>query len=339
MDSIKTLDSKLIYGRYTDPDFFHSTREDFDTYWEWPDDYGSGYHGAIKIRPGLILRVGNYQIMEPVEFTYEVEHNYIDFEYGIKGLSFQRVYQERDKKDYIYSQGKYSLQYLPGFEGIAKFKSSCFIQAVSMLVSIDLIRSFMEGSYDLLPERLKNIVANEKILRPFFVSAKTPEKINSIINEIFFCSYKDPLRRVFLEGKALELFSTTMNEIMFKKKIETEQKKIKPSDMEIIHHVKNILEKDLQNPPSLFELAKEAGISHPRLNLFFKQTFGKTVFEYLREERLKKAKLLLNDGKLNVTEVANEVGYTNLSHFAKAFRNHFGLNPGDLLKISSLKYY
>ncbi len=103
------------------------------------------------------------------------------------------------------------------------------------------------------------------------------------------------------------------------------------------HRIKRIIEENIENTLSLQQLSRAVGISHPKLNYCFRQLYGRTVFEHLRDVRLKTAKLLLDEGRFNVCEAACEVGYTNLSYFTKSFKTYFGLNPGDYLKQVSSK--
>jgi hypothetical protein len=55
---------------------------------------------------------------------------------------------------------------------------------------------------------------------------------------------------------------------------------------------------------------------------------GKTIFQYLRQLRMGRAAELLKEGRLNVTQVSLEVGYTSPSHFSMAFHETFGCCPG-----------
>ena len=68
-------------------------------------------------------------------------------------------------------------------------------------------------------------------------------------------------------------------------------------------------------------------MSHPKLNRCFRQVYGMTGFEYLRNERLNRARQMLDHG-LNVTETAYAVGYESISHFSQAFKKQFGASPG-----------
>lgn len=85
--------------------------------------------------------------------------------------------------------------------------------------------------------------------------------------------------------------------------------------------------KDLGAVPDLHSLAAAVGTNARRLNEAFKQCVGATVFEYLREERMKEAAQLLSETVLEIQDIANELGFTSGSNFAAAFRERFGMTP------------
>jgi len=81
------------------------------------------------------------------------------------------------------------------------------------------------------------------------------------------------------------------------------------------------------NNISLNELAKESNISKYHYIRIFKKLYAKTPYEYLSEIRISKAKSLLLNTCLPVTEISDYIGYNNLSHFSLAFKKATGLNP------------
>jgi len=50
---------------------------------------------------------------------------------------------------------------------------------------------------------------------------------------------------------------------------------------------------------------------------------------------LRRAKLLLSAGDLQVSEVAFQCGFENLSHFSKSFKEEFGHSPTELKKATA----
>jgi AraC-like DNA-binding protein len=106
--------------------------------------------------------------------------------------------------------------------------------------------------------------------------------------------------------------------------------KVHPPDLDRLHQAKEILLQDLENPPSLLELAQQVGLNDYKLKSGFRQVFGTTVFGYLHRHRMQQAYFLLQTCDLSVTEVADRVGYTSLSAFSTAFKKFFGISPNSV---------
>jgi AraC-like DNA-binding protein len=96
---------------------------------------------------------------------------------------------------------------------------------------------------------------------------------------------------------------------------------------ERVERVKEILARDLANPPTLEMLGQEVGCSPFYLSRIFSREVGLTIPQYLRNIRMERAAELLRTGRYNVTEAAIEVGYSSLSHFSKAFCETIGCCP------------
>ncbi|WP_317848165.1 MULTISPECIES: DNA-binding response regulator [Pseudomonas] len=90
---------------------------------------------------------------------------------------------------------------------------------------------------------------------------------------------------------------------------------------------RNVLVNALSTTPDLHELAAQVGTNSKRLNEAFRQCAGVTVFEFLREERMKEACRLLSNTGLASQAIALEVGFTSGASFSTAFRDRYGLSP------------
>jgi AraC family transcriptional regulator len=96
---------------------------------------------------------------------------------------------------------------------------------------------------------------------------------------------------------------------------------------ERVERTKELLARDLANPPTLEVLGQEVGCSPFYLSRIFSREVGLTIPQYLRNVRMERAAELLRTGRYNVTEAATEVGYSSLSHFSKAFCETIGCCP------------
>lgn len=139
------------------------------------------------------------------------------------------------------------------------------------------------------------------------------------------CPFTGACRRLFLEGKYLELQSqalATLNPAEMRA-----QHGQSTTELEKLQRAREVIIRRLDDPPTLDDLAQMVGLSHTRLNRGFKREFGSTVFEYLREHRLDRARLLLEQSDVSVTQISHALGFASSSHFAQAFKAIYGLTP------------
>ena len=80
------------------------------------------------------------------------------------------------------------------------------------------------------------------------------------------------------------------------------------------------------------ELCREIGMSRRQLLRKLNALLDCSPAFYIRRIRLERAKQLLEQRAGNVTEIAFEVGYGNLSAFTRAFKEAFHKSPSDILK-------
>ena len=108
-------------------------------------------------------------------------------------------------------------------------------------------------------------------------------------------------------------------------------------DKNALQKARQILSKDIKNPPSIKELSKQVRLNEFKLKVGFKSLFGQTPYEFLREERMKRALAMLQGSELNIAEISAATGFKNQSHFSKLFCDYYGTAPKNLMK--NRKYY
>ena len=97
---------------------------------------------------------------------------------------------------------------------------------------------------------------------------------------------------------------------------------------DVAYHKSSILfSQNLDSDLSVAELATLAHLSPSHFVQVFRQSVGMTPHQYVKRQRIAKAKRLLAEGHLSIAEVALAAGFANQSHFGEAFRQLVGATP------------
>ena len=90
---------------------------------------------------------------------------------------------------------------------------------------------------------------------------------------------------------------------------------------------KKIIDQNLFTSLSVNEFATLCGMSISTFQRKFHEVFGQTPAKYIMQERLQKAKELLTNKNLRISEIAYDCGYQSTSTFNRVFKNQFGYSP------------
>ena len=109
-----------------------------------------------------------------------------------------------------------------------------------------------------------------------------------------------------------------------------EQPEVKGNDELLMERIMKVVNKNLADSDFNVEmLCHEVGISRTQLHRKMKELTGLSTSEFIRNIRLEQAARLLKEQKVNITQVAYTVGFSNLAHFSTIFRRHFGVSPSE----------
>lgn len=104
-------------------------------------------------------------------------------------------------------------------------------------------------------------------------------------------------------------------------------------DNEFLKKMTQIIEENMTSPElSVTFLAEQLNISRSGLFTKIKSLTDVTPNEMIQVVRLKKAAMLLAEGKYRVNEVCYMVGFSSPSYFTKCFQKQFGKKPGEMMK-------
>lgn len=107
----------------------------------------------------------------------------------------------------------------------------------------------------------------------------------------------------------------------------------------IMKRVLGYVSENYDKPLKLEDVAEQVYISPAYLGIIFKKETGKNFTTYLTDLRMKKAKELLLDVRININEVTYKVGYNNVRYFSRIFKENVGISPKEYRKIHANRIY
>ncbi|MEP6699348.1 MAG: AraC family transcriptional regulator [Verrucomicrobiota bacterium] len=158
------------------------------------------------------------------------------------------------------------------------------------------------------------------------VSAARPMSVEqqNVVSTLLHPPVSKPAQILWYQSKALELMAHFLFAPKDPELFCMRQKRVA---RDRVARTKELLARDLAQPPTLESLGREVGCSPFYLSRIFSRESGLTIPQFLRKLRMERAAELLRMGRHNVTEAATEVGYSSLSHFSKAFCETIGCCP------------
>lgn len=94
-----------------------------------------------------------------------------------------------------------------------------------------------------------------------------------------------------------------------------------------LQRVRDLIDAQLDRPLDLEEMARAAHFSRFHFLRAFRKTFHETPHQYLTRKRIERAKDLLANGDLPVTEICFAVGFESLGSFSSLFHKVVGWSP------------
>lgn len=101
-----------------------------------------------------------------------------------------------------------------------------------------------------------------------------------------------------------------------------------------LHYIKENLTEDL----TLEKVSKAMSLSPIHFHNIFKTAVGKTLRDYIEEQRIKKAINLLLTTNLSLTQIAYECGFSSQSYFSYVFKRRMKVTPREYTKEIHSKY-
>lgn len=289
--------------------------DEYDLTYQYPEQLGTGTYREIQLRQGIELGIDRYQLHDDVIVKSPERSHVIEYNFAISGKSTPTSIPS----------GHYEL-YGSGIAPIERWERSAAesIIGISVHIEPEVFQTFL-GDRELASMGLKHLIRSDRYY--YECLGKTTVTMQTILHQILHCPFQGITKKIYLESKVWELMALLIEEERERHQGRSSAATLKPDDVDRIHHAKDILTQQSDNPPLLLDLARQVGLNDCTLKRGFREVFGTTAFGYLHDYRLEQARQLLLENRLNVSEVAVQVGFGSCSYLSKVFRKKYGVSP------------
>lgn len=123
------------------------------------------------------------------------------------------------------------------------------------------------------------------------------------------------------------LFSSKVADSHFLFEFAEVNESLLPKNSSLVYVVQNYIKEHLEQEICRNTVADYIHMNPDYLDRLFKKEFGLSVSQYIKEKKIDYAKMLLRTTNLSVSEIAQRLGYINLSHFTASFKQITNMTP------------
>lgn len=224
---------------------------------------------------------------------------------------------------------KHSLNYLPAFKFNTCIKKNTVEEFFCVKVFPELLLQQIQYHNE------NNPLINFCKQKEPFVTLETPQVIKpaiyQCIHDYLNCPYTGALGSAYKDNIILNLFIHQLATFTgADREAGDVGTKLSKADIDLLNDIKTYLDQHYIEVKSLHQLTRKFCINNFKLKHGFKQLFSSSVMKYVDEHKMNYARTILQQGRIDVTDVADELGYKHCNNFSTAFKKKFGYSPASM---------
>ena len=323
--------------------FFLNTESSNDIHcFDFQNSYGRGKVQRRNILPGVTLTTFDLEIEKEViihnKWIAKADLNfmsilegYLFFRSEDDGVAFKINYQRVVKKQ--------------SNDDIKRFIFPLFspLKFTVVSITIEQFKDYLPQNEEDLKRQLiwirNEVSENTHILEGINFDLDRIS-IYLILKEIFAIDTTDYIKTITLQALVLNLIAIYLNYYKNRNNKKTSQKELDihlESDFNEFIEVVCYIHAHLSEQITVKEICDQFKINKNKLNLIFKKIVGQTVGEFIISARIEKARILLEQADLSISEICYDIGLSSRSYFSVIFREQVGCHPSEYRKLYSNK--
>ncbi len=205
------------------------------------------------------------------------------------------------------------------------------VRCLAIYLPGHLVSCCLDGSSCAVSKKLEKLAAGcsggvlpGQQMFPVARGLHASSEIMSLVRHLLFSGRQTFVETLRFESLALDLLSRVL--MLEKPRTGHSGERIRKIKATVDETV-DILRREWNDPPNISNLARRVGVNESYLKEWFREHIGMTIGVYIREQRMKKARQMIETGRHSILQTALFVGYSNPSHFSAAFKKFYGRLP------------
>jgi len=252
-----------------------------------PEHMGNGFV-QVFIKNDIHFFRGIWDFNEPTQF-------YSPDPVGQRGLIDFRISNEDQ------------LLHSAALEGVKKFEWE--------ITRVDGIRFFIPEGYFMESVR--------ELSRRFQVCSHHPQ-IKQLIKQLFEISAHDFSNTMLLDAKLTEFVYYLIRHLSRKEIAPVNDDDLTLRHLDRIKEAHTRIMSSMNTEISILQLSRWVGLNECDLKRDFKKVYGLPIRQYIIQQKIQLANLLVAENHVDLAEAARSVGYTNIRYFEMLFKRYYG---------------
>ncbi|WP_335964869.1 AraC family transcriptional regulator [Galbibacter sp. PAP.153] len=319
MLEVNKKNSRLTEFNFGEKDIQKDDCNTTELYSKFKEPHFSGWYKEI-VYDDLKIGHGKLSVTRPIQVYCNYTDATIEMVFVLKG-NLKAHFPDTEEKQH-FKGNTHNLFHCANNHALIEFK-----EKKTHFINIQLAQAFFEEFMPLEKafDTFKNLIRNQQTGYLQNNNFPITSAIQLILEEIIESPWKGHYRKIFLHAKVLELLLLQLDQCRFDSVAPTST--LSEVDAAKIEKAKEHIINNYNAQITIPKLAKLIGTNEFTLKKGFKELVGTTVFGYINDLKMYKAKKLLTQKNISISQVSEMVGYKNPQHFSTAFKKKFGIVP------------
>ena len=277
-----------------------------------------------RVQEGFWLSLLDIERRKPLRLEYEKDSPTLNFGFVLAGSYTHRINAPGlCRHEFSSHAGASGILYLPRQRGVLHIPGQTRVRVFHIHLSAAVFYELFHPEAATLPKGLRSILDGLPD-RSYAFRTGIPMENRAALKRLINGPCPGTPARLFYQAIALDLVAGQIcranTRLFFAGGPPL-------GELDRVTWARDLLVRDLASPPCLRQLSRQIGLNMNKLQQGFYRLYGVSVFKYLHQYRMQEANRLFHETDMNVSQAAAAVGYTNVSHFSRAFKKQFNILP------------